>query len=146
MRRIYIAGRFSRRREFRNYAALLRQRGATIDARWLERDQTGFSAAQLRSGDKSAETYFDGVAAEDLRDLMRSNMLLSFTENDDAGYTSGGRHVEFGVAYVNGLTLVIVGPRENAFHCHGVAAQYANFEDFFASSFLVSWLSSKGIR
>lgn len=146
MRRIYIAGRFSRQREFRTYAAQLRKRGATVDARWLERDESDWSAADIRSGNAYAIREGNKAAHEDLRDVMRSNLLLSFTENDDAGYTSGGRHVEFGIAYTMGLSLVIVGPRENVFHCHGVAAKFDDFDAFFASPWLINWLSTRGIR
>jgi hypothetical protein len=147
MRRIYIAGRYSRREEFNTYADELRSRGATIDARWLTgAHDSAFTMKDIRAGDRAGIRHAQKAAAEDLRDVMRSNMLLSFTENDDAGYTSGGRHVEFGVAYVNGLTLVIVGPRENVFHCHGVAEVFPDFGAFVTSDYFDRWMLKTGIR
>lgn len=146
MRRIYIAGRFSRQAEFNEYAKMLRVAGATIDCRWLKREENDWSAATIRAGDLYSQTKGRAAAVEDYRDVSRSNMLLSFTENDDAGYTSGGRHVEFGIAYTYGLRLVIVGPRENVFHCFDGVEQFDTFEAFMKSDFLVAWLSYEGIR
>lgn len=146
MRRIYLAGRFSRQKELAFNGFRLRQLGATVDARWLDQDDEDWTADDIRAGSLYAIEMGRRRAAEDLKDLGRSNMLLSFTENDDAGYTSGGRHVEFGAARWLGLTLAIVGPRENVFHCAEDVAQFDDFEAFIESDYLRGWLRSRGLR
>lgn len=146
MRRIYIAGRYSRRDEFNFYAGILRGRGATIDARWLTREPSAWSVKDIRRGIEGAADAGRIAAIQDFGDVCRANMLLSFTEDDDAGYTSGGRHVEYGIAYTMGLTLAIVGPRENVFHCFGHEEQFDDFDAFERSIWLSKWLSTEGIR
>lgn len=53
----------------------------------------------------------------DLDDVQRSDVVLAFTERPEVGYTTGGRWVEFGYAIALGITVIVVGPRENIF-CH----------------------------
>lgn len=84
MRRIYLAGRFSRQDELRFYGFRLRQLGATVDARWLDQEDGDWDVEDIRAGSLYAIEMGRRRAAEDLKDLGRSNMLLSFTENDDA--------------------------------------------------------------
>jgi hypothetical protein len=146
MRRIYLAGRFSRQEELRFYGFRLRQLGATVDARWLDREESDWSAEDIRGGSAYAQAMGRVAAREDYKDIGRSNMLLSFTENDDAGYTSGGRHVEFGWAYAMGLTLAIVGPRENVFHCADGVTQFDDFDAFIESDYLRGWLRGRGLK
>jgi hypothetical protein len=45
--------------------------------------------------------------------LLAAEMVISFT----GGGGKGGRHVEFGLAVAAGKRLVVIGPRENVFHC-----------------------------
>jgi len=53
-------------------------------------------------------------------------VLLFFSEPPDSHSKRGGRHVEFGLALAWGKRLMIVGPRENVFHCLPQVEQYAN--------------------
>lgn len=52
-----------------------------------------------------------------LEDLESAGLVIAFTEPPGTAYARGGRHVEYGVAVANDLPVLIVGPRENVFHC-----------------------------
>ena len=111
-RRVYLAGRFSRRDEFNGYADRLRAWGFTVDARWLteahewygERDADALEAAR-------------SFARDDLEDVSRSDIVLVFTEpSNPGGRNRGGRHVEYGIALALHKDILIVGEPENVFH------------------------------
>jgi nucleoside 2-deoxyribosyltransferase len=111
-RRVYLAGRFSRRDEFNGYADRLRSLGFTVDARWLteahewygERDEDALAAARR-------------FALDDLADVLAADIVLVFTEPPaPGGRNRGGRHVEFGIALGQGKDIIVVGGPENVFH------------------------------
>ena len=56
-------------------------------------------------------------AREDFEDIMNADAVISFTEVPRTTKSRGGRHVEFGIALAAGKKCIIVGPRENVFHC-----------------------------
>ena len=107
---IYLAGQYERRDEFREYAHELLAQGYNVTSRWL------FNEQDMRLASPSEIKLF---AKTDLDDVARSNVLIAFTEPENAGGTStrGGRHVEFGYALNLDMEILIVGPRrENVFH------------------------------
>jgi hypothetical protein len=112
--RIYLASRYSRRVELLTYAADLRAMGHAITSRWLQ------GAHQIDDDGLSAEA--DGAlrqrfAVEDWQDLLSAECCISFTEEPRVANSRGGRHVEFGAALRDGQLCLVVGPRENVFHC-----------------------------
>ena len=68
MRRIYLAGRFSRRKELAFNGFRLRQMGATVDARWLDQDDEDWTADDIRAVSLYASEMGRRRAAEDLKD------------------------------------------------------------------------------
>ena len=108
----YLAGRFSRKDELAGYAKDLEAAGHTVTSRWLTGTHDATSERELTS-DELAE-----FAYEDLDDIDDSDIFVLFTETPDAGYTSGGRMVEFGYAMNHTsrfIRVMVVGPRENVF-------------------------------
>lgn len=79
----------------------------------------------------------------DLEDLADATAIVSFTGAGGGG--KGGRHIEHGIAiaYVdNGpwlapnaarFRLILVGPRENIFHCHPDTEVFATWSEFLAA-------------
>jgi nucleoside 2-deoxyribosyltransferase len=112
--RFYIAGRYDRREELQREAQFLECFGHQSTARWL-------TGAHEKQGDdsKNFDVYtlaeLGQYAARDIEDIRAADILIAYTESPDVGYTSGGRHVEFGYAAAIGLKLAIIGPRENVF-------------------------------
>lgn len=112
---IYLAARWSRREELRQYATALTNLGHHVTSRWLYTER---SAAQNQ-------------CLMDLEDLFHAECCLNFTENPDAKPCQrGGRHVEFGLALSSGKRVVVIGPRENIFHHHPRIEWYPTWDAF----------------
>lgn len=110
--RIYLASRFGRQHELRGYRDELVAMGHTVTSRWLDEE--------TQAGDTGAEGSVEtrrGFAEVDLHDLIAADAVVSFTEAPSAAPARGGRHVEFGVGWALGKVLIVVGHRENVFHC-----------------------------
>lgn len=108
--KIYLAARVSRKSELCKYADELRAAGHDVTSRWLgQHDLSPYE-------DKTPEER-QVCGEHDLADVLRSDCVVSFTEDADIPNTSrGGRHVELGIGIAAKKILVIVGPRENVFH------------------------------
>jgi nucleoside 2-deoxyribosyltransferase len=107
--RIYIAGRFSRRYEFRRLAEDLEAAGHEITCRWLYSDD---HHAQLQGSQPRAAR----AAERDLEDVRAATVCIAFTEGPDGKQGRGGRHVEVGAAIALGLRVIVVGNPEHIFH------------------------------
>lgn len=126
--RIYLAARYSRREELCGYRSQLEAIGHTVTSRWLngkhQIDNSGKpigdnGEALVEDDDNSthvkAAALRESFAQEDLQDVLRSELLIAFTEVPRSGHSRGGRHVEFGVALGTQTPIMVVGPRENIF-------------------------------
>jgi hypothetical protein len=111
--KIYLAARYSRCGELRGYRELLRTPGHEVTSRWLDGGHEIAREGSTRA-DTEARTRF---ALEDWEDLMAADLVISFTEVPRSTTGRGGRHVEFGAAMASGKQCVVVGPREDVFHC-----------------------------
>ena len=112
--KIYMAARYSRHKELQGYAKQLIADGHEITSRWIwgthQLDDAGLSVEAKRS---ERERF----AKEDIEDLLKSEICISFTEEPRATNSRGGRHVEYGIAIGAKQRCIIVGPQENVFHC-----------------------------
>jgi hypothetical protein len=107
--KIYIAGSFYRKLEFRNYAAKLREHGHEVTSSWL--DSVNGDDGDLSDDQKAV------AAAYNLVDLKNSELVLSFTEPEFGGNHRGGRHVELGYGLGREIYNVCVGTaEEHIFH------------------------------
>jgi hypothetical protein len=124
--RFYFAARYSRAGELRGYADQLRSLGHEVTSRWLE---GGHEIA--REGTTEADHRERArFATEDWADLMRAQVVVSFTETPRSTPNRGGRHVEFGVALATHKRCVVIGPRENVFHCLPTVDVYETWEQY----------------
>lgn len=103
--KFYIAARFSRQEEMRKVEADLKSFGHEVTSRWLYEESTG-----------SDETLKAKWARYDVEDVRNASTFLFFAEDEDAGYMTGGRHVEFGMAVAFGMQILVIGGKENIFH------------------------------
>ena len=112
--KIYLAARYSRHNELQTYAKNLMMQGHDVTSRWIwgnhQIDDKGLSAEAQRS-------ERNRFAQEDFDDLMKADIVISFTEIPRSSNSRGGRHVEFGIALATNKQCIVVGPRENIFHC-----------------------------
>ena len=116
---VYLAARYSRREELNWYKRDLEQRGHKVTSRWLlGGHQISDAALQDDHGDQGFEaSERQRFAQEDWEDLVAADVVISFTETPRSSSSRGGRHVEFGAALALGKACIVVGPRENVFHC-----------------------------
>lgn len=124
---IYLAARYSRREELLPHKAALEAAGWEVTSRWL------LGNHQAQNDDLHPGAAAERFGLEDLDDLMRAGVLVHFTEPPRQSSTSrGGRHVEHGYALAMGKRIIIVGPRENVFHCVGDTERVDHFDDAMA--------------
>ena len=127
MTKIYLAARFSRRDELRGYRDDLQKYGQTVTSRWLDQGDQDNEGIVEQVAEASTHAYVD------LHDVQEADMVVSFTENPYEVATRGGRHVEFGVGYILHKAMVIIGPRENIFHCCAGVEQFDDWGSFMKS-------------
>ena len=112
--KVYLASRYSRYQEMQRYRDDLQRLGNTVTSRWIDGDHQ-IDDAGLSLQAKEAERI--RFAQEDLADLLGASCVISFTEQPRATNSRGGRHVEFGIALGLRKRVIVVGYRENVFHC-----------------------------
>lgn len=112
--KIYLASRYSRREEMVAAAALLVKHGHIVTSRWILGDHQVDDRGLSEQAHEAERTRF---ATEDYDDLRAADCTISFTEPPRSTSSRGGRHVEFGMAMALGQLCVVIGPRENVFHC-----------------------------
>lgn len=124
---VYLAASYARRRELCGYARDLQAHGFKVTSRWLDENHDAEDDG-IRSSDatKSRDARF---ADRDLDDIYASDVLIAFTEPAGSPYARGGRHVETGIAIAVHKRLVVVGPRENVFHCLPGVTVFRDWEE-----------------
>ncbi len=135
--RVYIAARYDRRSEMNGYADWLRGIGFIVNCRWLTGSHQLHPGAEQLDKPSGFENQPDGItvlarpfAEDDLEDIRQADILVLFSESPELSQTKrGGRHVEFGIALGLGKLLVVIGPRENVFHCLEKVARFDTWTD-----------------
>lgn len=125
--KVYLAARYSRHPEMQGYAKDLKDIGVEVTSRWIYGSHQVMlngeilgpeREAMFESDHESMEAQRREFAGHDWDDLMAADVVVSFTEQPRAaGNSRGGRHVEFGAALAMGKRCIVVGWRENVFHC-----------------------------
>lgn len=123
--RIYLAARYSRREELCHYRDILETKGCVITSRWLNGNH---EVGDMGLSDEASAELRQRFALEDWEDLMAADVCINFTEPSRTGPTRGGRHVEFGAALAAGKRVIVVGHRENVFHCLPQVTFFETFE------------------
>jgi nucleoside 2-deoxyribosyltransferase len=128
--KIYLAARYSRREELLDYRAHLQAIGHEVTSRWLHGNHQIDDAGLSVEGEHKERVRF---ALEDWEDLDAADTVINFTETPRSTSSRGGRHVEFGAALAMDKRCIVVGPRENVFHCLPAVEVYANFDEALAA-------------
>lgn len=128
-KRVYIAARYTRYREMQEVAKKLRDHGFEVTSGWIGGNHDVIEKAEtVESHDLTSRI----VAEEDMRDLMRSDILL-FIGDQPGAYRGGGRWFEMGVAYANNMEIHCIGEREILFQYLAPITVHQTLEDFLAS-------------
>lgn len=73
------------------------------------------------------------MAKEDVQDISECDTIISFTEHEGShGLMRGTRHAEFGLGYGLVKRMIVVGDRENIFHCLPMVEQYNDWQQLLA--------------
>ena len=135
MNKVYFASRYSRHLEMQEYCRIItRDSNSIVTSRWIwgnhQIDDKGLSQ-------ETRQEERERFAREDYEDLMNADLVISFTEVPRSTNSRGGRHVEFGIALGCGKRVVVIGYRENVFHCLPQVEFYASFEEFWKKECLL---------
>lgn len=129
--RVYLAARYSRLEEMQAVREQLRELGYEVTSRWVNGDH------QAENDDPLLMREF---AIDDLADLRRADMVISFQETPRQPSTNrGGRHVEFGYALAMGKVLYAVGPLEHVFTALPEVHHYASWPDLLQHLGWLQW-------
>ena len=110
--RVYVAARFAKKDFVAETVTTLEKHGFVVVSTWhLEQVKSSVNLEDL-SLDYHIET-----ATRDLQEIKSADVILSFSESPNEPHVRGGRHVEFGYGLALKKFMVVVGPRENIFHC-----------------------------
>lgn len=113
--KIYLAARFSRKEEMAEFARRLESVGHVITSSWVFGGEEGLTLPE--------------VSDLDLNDVLRADMVLSWTEALGSYNRGGGRHTEFGIALALGKYNWLVGEREQIFHHDERVRAFAHLDD-----------------
>lgn len=135
----YLAGPYGRRTELLACREDLVARGHRVPCRWLHGDHQvhGPEANKvIEAGGIPDEQLSATFAVDDLEDLDRADVIVSFTE-PPGGAPRGGRHVEFGYAlgqhrHGGRYHLAVVGHVENIFHALDGVTYHPTWQEFLA--------------
>lgn len=126
LKKIYLAARYSRHPEMQIYALALQARGYYITSRWIwGNHQVQDDGVTLPGTDQQVLSF----ALEDWQDVTEADVLLNFTEPPRSSPNRGGRHVELGIGLGQNKRVIVIGPRENIFHCLPQIEHYVIWAD-----------------
>ena len=126
--KVYLAARYSRKDEMREYADRLHRADHHVTSRWVE---VKHNVEDIDRDHELASRY----ASEDSEDLTAADAVVVFTEHPRKELTRGGRHVEFGMALALQKRLFVVGPPENVFYALPQVEVYCTWDQLFDSRF-----------
>ena len=122
--KIYLAARYLRRDELREYRKQLHALGHEVTSRWLnERKSAAATVAEVTE----AEHIF--IARRDLEDIEVADMFVVFA-GEPRGQKRGGHHVELGYALAKGKQCIALEERENTFYYLPELKFFTDFEEF----------------
>lgn len=131
--KIYLAARYGRHPQMREYAAILEQHGHTVTSRWIK----GNHHLRVEGNVQITNAIF---AIEDVEDILISDYLLCFNDERNLPLneipSKGGMHAEFGMAiikdYISSFNtrVGLIGERTHIFHWLPFVEVYPSFEEF----------------
>jgi hypothetical protein len=145
MTAFYLASRYGRRLELADYAEQLRKLGHQVTSRWLEGQHQADELEVAAAGEvHQVPEIARRFAEEDVEDVTFADVVVAFSEPPRSSASRGGRHVEFGMALGWVLAgyrsldggrrqVVVIGQRENVFHCLREVAVFPDWASFVAT-------------
>jgi hypothetical protein len=126
--RVYLAARYSRKKEIKALIPVLLEHNILTTSRWLQEE---FS--ETATLNEFSPTFCRWTAGIDLDDIDNSDTVVFFSEDPTIGTPRGGRHVEFGYALARGKRMIVIGGEENIFHYLPEVVHYPDVQTFLES-------------
>jgi hypothetical protein len=123
--KVYLAARYSRKKEIKSLVPVLLEHNIEVTSRWLE--ETGSDTAHLH---EFTPKFCRQTAYIDLEDIDKADTFVFFSEDPTIGIPRGGRHTEFGYALGTGKRLIVIGGEENIFHYLPQVVHYPDLNSF----------------
>lgn len=123
MPKIYLAASYIEKARMKGVRDFLVEQGYVVTSRWIDSPDTGLDSDMIAGQPEQAAAR----AQHDLSDLLISDIIVVFTQTPS---TTGGYHVELGLAMGLQKRIAIVGPRMNIFHTFPWCQWHPSFTDF----------------
>src|SRR6266576_1102637 len=122
----YLAAAWSRQAEVRQYAYILRAEGIEVTSRWLDEREA------LDPRDR--ERHRRETALIDIQDVRRADVLVRFTDDLSqptvpSGLATGARMFEMGLAWAEGIPVVVVSGHQQVFDWLPGVTHVKNFKE-----------------
>lgn len=110
---VYIAAMYSWKHRMRKFVGQLLTRIPQIEisSSWLKEAYAPHTTMDMLDDEELANT-----GMRDYMEILRSDVMIFFSNPPDVPTIRGGRHVEFGIALASNVLICVVGPKENIFH------------------------------
>ncbi len=123
---VYLAAAWDRAFQMQQAREVLQGFGFESTSRWI--DQAVASGVPIAGDTGVGDIKKAAVAAQqDMSDLLAADIVIVYTRSKS---TTGGRHVELGMALVAGKKIIIIGPRENIFQAMPKIEQFTSFAKY----------------
>ena len=109
--KVYVASRYEDAPRMNEWRVFLERQGWTVTSRWIN----GSHDLRVDARHDEERTRF---AMEGIEDLLSADVMVLHNPRSFHRTGRGGRHVETGIAIIQGIPVVLVGERENVFHWH----------------------------
>jgi hypothetical protein len=106
---IYVAAPLPNQGKAARFALQLQDAGFTVTSSWLRKDFSDKPTSELSGPWIEYESHWGNV---DVEDVLRSDTVVLLSDEPSS---SGGYHVELGIAIGRGVNVVAVGGRPNVF-------------------------------
>ena len=106
--KVYLAGSFPLRQHLRRIRTELEAMGYTVTSRWLDVDER-----PVMGNTKTWTEYAHKWGVRDYEDVLTADIVVIDLTIPS---TSGGTHVELGLALGRGKKVLFIGERKTVFH------------------------------
>lgn len=124
--KIYLAAPFEERDWMLRLKDMLESRGAKVTSTWLtpvDGNENNMAAMRDRFDDCRCR------AIQDIEDIKEADVVVIYKPKElHRKPTTGGHHVELGLAIGFGIPVIIFGDRENVFHYLPQVTVVSSFE------------------
>jgi hypothetical protein len=113
MKAVYLAARFSRKKEMKELSLRIKELGVKVTSRWLDEEP-------LPEGKIKQKRFLQNTAAMDANDVFAADTLIRFsddlsTKTVPSNWCTCSRMCEAGMAHAWGKKIIIVGGAQSLF-------------------------------